>query len=158
MEIIFRQLGFVIMGLLSWREVRSVIYSNCWSSPAQSFSLQCLAWLITIFYFLNFETLQIRGSKALLYGKISLLKTKNWCTEFILYHKYFLILYPFVTCKSILASVSLTLHRCPQSKYWLIHFGFRKVNHPSPKTSRHRTEYKGFWRWCMALRITEVLV
>jgi hypothetical protein len=39
-----------------WLEHGSVVYSCCWSSPAQSFSASSTAGLRTVFYCLRFET------------------------------------------------------------------------------------------------------
>jgi hypothetical protein len=47
--------GFVDVGRSLWRENGSAVY-NCWSSPAQSFLGPSPAGLVTIFYWLRFET------------------------------------------------------------------------------------------------------
>jgi hypothetical protein len=46
----------VFMSHPLWREDGSVVYSCCWSSPAQSFSGPSPAGLMTTFYCLRFET------------------------------------------------------------------------------------------------------
>jgi hypothetical protein len=48
--------GSVDVGRSLWREDRSVIYSCCWSLPAQSFSGPSPFGVATIFYCLRFET------------------------------------------------------------------------------------------------------
>jgi hypothetical protein len=48
--------GFVDVGRSLWREVVSVVYNCCWSSPAQSFSGPSPVGLATIFYCPRFET------------------------------------------------------------------------------------------------------
>jgi hypothetical protein len=48
--------GFVDVGRSLWREDSSALYNCCWSSPAQSFSGQSAAGLVTIFYCHRFET------------------------------------------------------------------------------------------------------
>jgi hypothetical protein len=48
--------GFVDLGRSLWWENRSVVYSCCWSLPAQSFLGLSPAGLVTIFYCLRFET------------------------------------------------------------------------------------------------------
>jgi hypothetical protein len=48
--------GLVIMGHILWLGDWSVIYGCCWASPAQSFLGLSPVGLVTIFYFLNFET------------------------------------------------------------------------------------------------------
>jgi hypothetical protein len=54
-----------VIQLWVWREGGSAVYNCCWSSPAQSFSGPSLARLMTIYYCLRFETLQIwRGGGA----------------------------------------------------------------------------------------------
>jgi hypothetical protein len=45
--------GFVDVGRSLWQEDRSVVYSWCWSSPAQSFSGPSPVGLVTIFYCLR---------------------------------------------------------------------------------------------------------
>jgi hypothetical protein len=47
---------FVDVGHPLWREDGSVVYNYCWPSPMQSFSSPSSAGLMTIFYFLRFET------------------------------------------------------------------------------------------------------
>jgi hypothetical protein len=49
--------GFINMGRHLWREDGSVVYSCCWSSPAQSFSGPSPSGLMITFYCLRFETL-----------------------------------------------------------------------------------------------------
>jgi hypothetical protein len=51
-----RQLRVCSCGASFWRENGSAVYSCCWSSPAQSFLGPSPASLVTIFYFLRFET------------------------------------------------------------------------------------------------------
>jgi hypothetical protein len=46
----------VIVLMWHWGEDGSVVYNCCWSSPAQSFSGQSHAGLMTTFYSLRFET------------------------------------------------------------------------------------------------------
>jgi hypothetical protein len=48
--------GFVDVGRSLWREEKSVVYSYCWCSPAQSFWGPSPVGLSTIFYCLRFET------------------------------------------------------------------------------------------------------
>jgi hypothetical protein len=48
--------GFLDVERLLWLEDGSVVYNSCWPSPAQSFSGQSPAGLMTIFYCLIFET------------------------------------------------------------------------------------------------------
>jgi hypothetical protein len=44
------------VGRSLWREDKSVVYNYCWSSPAQLFSGASPVGLVTIFYYLRFET------------------------------------------------------------------------------------------------------
>jgi hypothetical protein len=46
----------VNVGRSLWREDGSVVYNCCWPSPARSFSGPSPVELVTIFYFLRFET------------------------------------------------------------------------------------------------------
>jgi hypothetical protein len=48
--------GFVDVGRPHWWEVWSVVYNCCWLSPSQSFLGPSLAGLMTIFYYLRFNT------------------------------------------------------------------------------------------------------
>jgi hypothetical protein len=57
--ILFSNWIFAVIVLMQhplWREVGSVLYNCCWSSPKQSFSGQSPAGPMTIFYCLRFET------------------------------------------------------------------------------------------------------
>jgi hypothetical protein len=47
---------FVDVGRSLWRENGSVVYSCCWASPAQSFSVPSPVGFATIFYCFRFET------------------------------------------------------------------------------------------------------
>jgi hypothetical protein len=48
--------GFVDVGRPLCREDSSVVYNCCWASPAQSFSGPSPAGLMTVLYYLRFET------------------------------------------------------------------------------------------------------
>jgi hypothetical protein len=56
--------GFVDVGRHLWREGASVAYNWCRSSPAQSFPALSPAWLMTIFYWLRFETPPTRRARS----------------------------------------------------------------------------------------------
>jgi hypothetical protein len=56
--------GFVDVGHSLWRENGSVVYNCCWFSPAQSFLGPSPAGLVTIFYWLRFETFPIWRARS----------------------------------------------------------------------------------------------
>jgi hypothetical protein len=54
--------GFVDVGSPLWREVGSVLFSCCWTSPGQSVSHPNPARLVSVFYYLNFwDTPNLEG-------------------------------------------------------------------------------------------------
>jgi hypothetical protein len=58
---------FVDVGHSIWRENGSAVYNCCWSSPAQSFLGLSPAGLVTLFYYLRFETPPTWRARSYLY-------------------------------------------------------------------------------------------
>jgi hypothetical protein len=92
--LLFRQLW------VCWcREDGSIIYSCCWSSPAQSFSSPSPAGLMTAFYFLRFETPPTWRARSPYLSNCPLIKSRHGRTE----NTVPVLLYPIVAWAAIRA-------------------------------------------------------
>jgi hypothetical protein len=103
-----------------WREDGSVVYNCCWSSPAQSFSGPSPVGLVTIFYFLRFETsLFVTSYDSQVFDPAS---TRGQGTDFINCSAYvsartapkipFCLLYPIFAVKTRLFAKPLLSNGC----------------------------------------------